>query len=428
MNIRLLAFLLTPRRLVAILLATLLPLIAWNFIALPNPNSWTEEQRRLILSLSLDSMPVLPADPSNRVADSELAASFGQRLFFDTRLSGDGSVACATCHRPELMFTDGLELAIGVDIGPRHTPSLVGLSYSPWYYWDGRKDSQWSQALAPLEAKIEHGSDRNQIVQVITKDPAYRAAYREIFGELPALTDLPLSASPLGDDEQQARWNEMRDAARADVSRVFSNLGKALAAYQRRLMPGFSAFDHYAATLADSLDSRQADILRNSEIAGLRLFIGRAQCINCHNGPLFSNHEFHNTGVLSIAGQLPPMGRYDGIRLARRDPFNCLGEFSDAAASECIELRFARDENDLVGAQKTPTLRNLSLTAPYMHGGQITSLEEVIRHYNDAPVSMLNHNEAKPLGLRPIERRQLQDFLLTLNAPLATDPKWLMRP
>jgi len=122
------------------------------------------------------------------------------------------------------------------------------------------------------------------------------------------------------------------------------------------------------------------------------------------------------------------MGRYDGIRTARNDPLNCLGEFSDASPSQCMELRFARDENDLVGAQKTPTLRNVSLSAPYMHGGQLQTLDDVMVHYNEAPTSMLNHNEAKPLGLRSNQLRQLRDFVLTLTAPLATEDKWLKPP
>ena len=122
------------------------------------------------------------------------------------------------------------------------------------------------------------------------------------------------------------------------------------------------------------------------------------------------------------------MGRYDGVRTARDDPFNCLGEFSDATTAECIELRFARDANDLVGAMKTPTLRNISLTAPYMHGGQMSTLSEVVEHYNEAPSSMLSHNEAKPLNLRAVERSQLEAFLLTLTAPLATEQKWLVAP
>jgi cytochrome c peroxidase len=131
---------------------------------------------------------------------------------------------------------------------------------------------------------------------------------------------------------------------------------------------------------------------------------------------------------MAIRGELPPMARYDGVRIARDDPFNCLGDYSDAESSECTELRFARDANDLVGAQKTPTLRNVSKTAPYMHGGQIKTLLEVVRHYNDAPTSMLSHNEAKPLGLRPSEIKQLEAFLLTLTAPLATAKKWLSPP
>jgi cytochrome c peroxidase len=122
------------------------------------------------------------------------------------------------------------------------------------------------------------------------------------------------------------------------------------------------------------------------------------------------------------------MGRYDGIRTARKDPFNCLGEFSDAIEGDCTELRFARDENDVVGAQKTPTLRNVSLTAPYMHGGQIKTLAEVMVHYNEAPTSMLSHNEAKPLELRAVELKQLEAFMETLSGPLATSSKWLSAP
>ncbi len=401
---------------------------AWNFIALPNPPTWTEAEVRLIKSLSLAELAALPADPSNHVADNELAAELGHRLYFDTRLSSNGKVACTSCHQPELMFSDGLALAMGTSIGPRHTPSLVGLSYSPWFYWDGRKDSQWAQALAPLEAAHEHGSDRVQIARLILADGSYRSRYQRLFGTLPEDLQLPAAASPLGDVEQQAAWIAMDSETQREVSRIFSNLGKAIAAYQRKLMPGPSSFDKYAAQLAVDPSTSQDDSLTSSQVAGLKLFLNDGQCISCHNGPLFTNNEFHNTGVMAVAGQLPPMGRYDGIRIARSDPFNCLGEFSDAAAGECTELRFARDENDLVGAHKTPTLRNISLTAPYMHGGQLKTLAEVVQHYNEAPVSMLSHNEAKPLGLRPVELRQLEDFLQTLTAPLATEDKWLTPP
>lgn len=404
----------------------LIAVVGWNYLSIPGVPDWSEEELRLIASLSLDSLPPLPLDPSNLVADDPAAAEFGHRLYFDTRLSSNAQVACATCHKPELMFTDGLALAVGVGIGPMHTPSLVGLSYSPWFYWDGRKDSQWAQALAPLEAKHEHATDRVQLLRLISSDTVYRDMYENVFGPLSLPAMLPETGTPQGDAQQQSNWNTLERETQTDISQFFANLGKAIAAYERKILPGGTRFDDYAAQVAAGSDDDNA--LNNSEKSGLKLFIGKGQCVTCHNGPLFTNHEFHNTGVLAVDGQMPSMGRYDGVRISQEDSFNCLGKFSDASSQECIELRFARDANDLVGAMKTPTLRNISETAPYMHGGQMTDLAQVVNHYNDAPSSMLSHNEAKPLGLRIVERIQLEDFLLTLSAPLATEQKWLVAP
>jgi cytochrome c peroxidase len=400
--------------------------VGWNYLSIPGVPDWSEEELRLIASLSLDSLPPLPLDPSNLVADDPAAAEFGHRLFFDTRLSSNAQVACATCHKPELMFTDGLALPVGVGIGPMHTPSIVGLAYSPWFYWDGRKDSQWAQALAPLEAKHEHAIDRVQLLHIISSDANYREMYENVFGPLSLPAMLPESGTPDGDAQQQTSWNALDTETQSDISQFFANLGKAVAAYERKILPGSARFDDYAAQVIAG--SNEDTTLNNSEKAGLKLFIGKGQCVTCHNGPMFTNHEFHNTGVLAVAGRMPSMGRYDGVRMSREDSFNCLGEFSDASAAQCTELQFARDANDLVGALKTPTLRNISETAPYMHGGQMTNLAQVVNHYNDAPSSMLSHNEAKPLGLRTVERIQLEDFLLTLGAPLATEQKWLAAP
>ncbi|MEX0964770.1 MAG: cytochrome c peroxidase [Pseudohongiellaceae bacterium] len=400
--------------------------IAWNYLSLPGANAWSEEELRLLSSLALDALPPLPADPSNSVADHPAAVEFGHRLFFDKRLSSNGQVACASCHKPELMFTDALPLAAGVGVGPMHTPGLAGLAYSPWFYWDGRKDSQWAQALAPLEAKHEQATDRIQLLHLINGDPVYYSMYENLFGALPSTSNLPLTGAPEGDEAQQANWNSLDGRTQTAINRTFSNLGKAIAAYERKLLPGPARFDDYIAQL--EAGSEEEFALSSSEIAGLKLFIGKGQCVTCHNGPLLSNHEFHNTGVLAVNGTMPSMGRYDGIRISREDPFNCLGQFSDATAEQCTELRFSRDTNDLVGAMKTPTLRNISATAPYMHGGQMQDLKQVIDHYNRAPSSMLSHNEAKPLGLRTVERNQLEAFLLTLSAPLGTEKKWLAAP
>lgn len=402
--------------------------LVWNYLALPVSREWSAQEVALIQSLSLAALPALPQDPGNAVADDEAAAELGHRLFFDARMSSNGEVSCATCHQPQRMFTDGLPLAIGNGIGTRNTPSLVGLAYSPWFYWDGRKDSLWAQALAPIEASHEQNFSRIEVVRLLAGDENYKAQYEALFGPLIDMDELPAAASPLGTPAQQEQWLALSDATQTALSRIFGNVGKALAAYERKLLPGASRFDAYAQSLEPDAGASPSSVLNGTEIAGLRLFLDKAQCVNCHNGPLFTNHEFHNTGILSAPGQLPSMGRYDGVRTARLDPFNCLGEFSDALTEQCVELRFARDANDLVGAHKTPTLRNISVTAPYMHSGQIASLREVLEHYNAAPVSMLSHNEAKPLDLRTVELRQLEAFLLTLTAPLATASRWLQAP
>lgn len=402
--------------------------LVWRLAPAALSDRWSDSEAALIVSLSLSALPPLPSDPSNAVADDERAARLGHRLFFDPRLSTNGAVSCATCHRPEASFTDGLPIAVGTGPGQSHTPGLVGIAYSPWYYWNGRRDSQWAQALTPLETHFEQGAGRVSIVRLLATDPLYADMYAEVFGRLPDPGRLPESGSPLGNEQQLKNWQALDPELKVAVSSAFANAGKALAAYQRKLLPGKSRFDDYADAVAEDGATRQSDLLSRDEIAGLGLFVGDAQCINCHNGPLFTNHDFHNTGVLTAYGQLPSMGRYDGVRQARDDPFNCFGKFSDAAPDECAELRFARDDNTLAGAHKTPTLRNVTITPPYMHAGQISTLSEVVEHYNEAPVSMLGHNEAKPLDLSRRELRQLEAFLHSLEAPPATAAEWLNSP
>ena len=270
--------------------------------------------------------------------------------------------------------------------------------------------------MTPLETHFEQGVDRATIVRLLATDPEYKAMYEEVFGALPDPARLHDSASPLGGDSEREAWRKLDSGLKFEISTAFANTGKALAAYQRKLLPERSRFDDYADAVAGDGAARQEGILSREEISGLDLFIGEAQCVNCHNGPLFTNHDFHNTGILPVFGQLPSLGRFDGVRLAREDPFNCLGEFSDAAPAQCAELRFAKDDNELAGAHKTPGLRNVTLTAPYMHTGQLATLEEVLRHYNEAPTAMLGHNEAKPLGLSGRQMRQLEAFLHTLEA------------
>ena len=434
-----------------------------GFRAPPPMSPWTEQERRILLSLRLSSLPAPPPSPGNAVADDPRAQRLGHRLFFDPRFSGNGQVACSTCHQPARRFTDGLAQtrafpqraaahgdslpcslsALDAQQKPAagcrpdqqalsamrlNTPSLASVAHSPWLFWNGRKDSLWSQALSPLEHPLEQGGDRARFARLIAQDPIYRKAYSALFGPLPDLADrqrFPDAASPEGSAAAQAAWAAMSEADREALTRVFVNLGKALDAYQRLLLPGEARFDRYAEALASG---SPAPGLTRMEAEGLRLFMGRAQCINCHNGPLFSNQEFHNTGLLPAPGSLPDKGRIAGAQEVRGDPFNCLGRYSDASPADCAELRFMRVGADLAGTHKTPSLRNLGGTAPYMHAGQMADLAALLDHYNRAPLAILGHNEAKPLHLLPYQLRRLEAFLLTLDAPMAAAPQWLAPP
>lgn len=384
--------------------AIILVLTAWLYFRPLGPEPWTDAEVEILRSLWIESLPPLPRDPTNAVADNPSAAEFGHHLFFDPRLSGTGAISCSTCHQPERRFTDGLPKGQAIGTSKRNTRSIAGVAYSPWLYWDGRRDSLWSQALSPLEDPAEQGGNRGQHVEFIASEPSYRAMYESVFGELPELSDY--------------------DA----INQVFANIGKAIAAYERLLLPGPSRFDTYVEAVIAGDEELQAAIFSADEVMGLQLFIGEAACTQCHNGPLFTNNEFHNTGVLSFPGEVPDKGRVAGVRELMSDPFNCRGAYSDDVTKNCAELDFARTGPELIGTMRTPSLRNLENTGPYMHKGQIDTLAEVLRHYNDAPLAMIGHNEAKPLGLSKRELRQIEAFLETLAAPLATADKWLAAP
>src|SRR5215213_5218109 len=153
---------------------------------------WSSEERETLRSLSLASLGPLPADPSNRVADDPRAAALGERLFSDPRLSGNGKVSCATCHLPQREFQDGTPLAHGMGTTARRTMPIAGTAHGAWFFWDGRTDSQWSQALGPLESAVEHGGSRTQYAHTIAAQ--YRTEYEAVFGPLPSLAGLSTKA------------------------------------------------------------------------------------------------------------------------------------------------------------------------------------------------------------------------------------------
>jgi len=408
----------------AAVMAILLTMVA---VAKSPRMAWSPAELAQLQGLWIGHLEPLPPDPSNRVADDPRAADLGQRIFFDTRFSANGKVSCATCHLPGKQFQDGTPLAKGVGTTDRRTMTIVGTAHSPWQFWDGRKDSQWAQALGPLESAVEHGGNRTQYAHLAAAH--YRADYEALFGPLPDLGSLPAHAGPVPDPAARAAWDGMRAADRDTVSQVFANLGKAIAAYERKLMPGASRFDAYVEASAKG-DVNTMDItLTRDEEAGLKLFIGKANCVQCHNGPLLTNNDFHNTAVPQAAGLAPDTGRLSGVRQLLADEFNCLGRYSDARPEQCGELRFLATDSEAQRRQfRPPTLRGVSERAPYMHAGQFASLAEVLNHYNRAPAAPQGHSELKPLGLTRTELSQLAAFLGTLDAPVNAEARWIEAP
>ncbi|HEX9983865.1 MAG TPA: cytochrome c peroxidase [Thermoanaerobaculia bacterium] len=388
---------------------------------------WSDEELDILRGLSLAELEPLPPDPTNRVADDPRAVQLGQRLFFDARLSSNGKVSCATCHLPDREFQDGTPLAKGVGTTDRRTMPIAGTAYSPFLFWDGRKDSQWAQALGPLESPVEHGGSRAQYAHVIAEH--YRADYERTFGPLPELSAIPRAAGPVPDATARAAWDVMTDEQRVAVTQVYVNIGKAIAAYERRLQYGPSRFDRYVEALAED-GQAAANLLSRDEVAGLRLFIGKANCTQCHNGPLFTNNEFHNTGVPAAAAVAKAdHGRTTGAKDVLTDEFNCRSRWSDAKGGQCSELEFLVSEgHTLERAFKVPSLRNVADRAPYMHAGQFASLDDVVAHYNRAPVAPSGHTELKPLRLNAKELQQLAAFLRTLSGGTAAPPELLRDP
>lgn len=401
-----------------------------------------------------------PLDPTNRHAGDPRAAQLGQWFFFDKRVSKNGELGCVSCHEPERAFSDGRALAQGLGTTDRNTPALWNAAWQRWFFWDGRADSLWAQALQPIESQIELGGNRMAIAHLIQRDAGLCAAYEAIFGALPDLTDarrFPADARPLPgrDDDALARaWSSMQEADRDAVNRVFANTGKALEAYVRRIQSRHSAFDHFVTALRQN-DALAASLYPEAARRGLALFIGKGNCRSCHAGPNFTDDEFHNIGVPShdigvpshdigvtsaeIGGPTPALdalgrdqgrsratksivdaGRRAGIERMANDPFNAAGAYSDdRAGSRASDIAALVRSSESFGQFKTPSLRNVALTAPYMHQGQFATLADVLHYYStlEGAVPAGHHGEQvlRPLRLTPEEIDDVIAFLQTLT-------------
>lgn len=403
------------------------------------PIEFSAAEVRRILQHS--PVPAASPDPTNAAFESSDAAALGKLLFFEPRLSANGRISCATCHDPAQAFTDGKRLATGLKTGDRNTPTVWNVALQQWYFWDGRADSLWAQALQPLEGPTEMGGSRVFITRLLQSDAILHAAFEKAFGAIPDLSDerrFPRDARPAqlrivqGElagrtaDGADAAWRAMTAQDQQAVNRVFAQVGKAIAAYERTLVSDDSPFDRFAAAMhsGDLESARKAMPVASQR--GLKLFIGKAGCRNCHFGPAFSDGEFHDTRIRPLDANAPfDPGRYLGLDLVRADEFNASGLYSDQPGGAAADrLRRTPRTPELWGMFRTPSLRNVGLTAPYMHQGQLATLRDVLNHYSTlANARPLGHhareNMLQPLNLAADEMDDLEAFLHALTGDAA---------
>lgn len=308
-------------------------------------------------------LPPVPAPADNRpTADS---VALGRRLFYEVKLSGDDTLSCASCHRPELYFSDGQAVARGVrgQPGPRNTPGLLNAAYNVAQFWDGRAASLEQQAGAPVANPLEMNQPHELCVARLNADRTYQAEFARVFGPGPITMD---------------------------------KIEKAIAAFERTLLSGNSPFDRYQY-------GGEKNALSSAAIRGLAIFTDktRGNCATCHligeKFALLTDGRFHNLGAgMNSSGELTDQGRYDQ----------------------------SRNEAER-GAFRTPSLRNVAQTAPYMHDGSLKTLREVVDFYvgggNSNPQL---DSEIRPLRLSAQERADLIAFLeaLTGEIPAGSGP------
>lgn len=367
-------------------------------------DGFTEAEWAVISELS--PLPDPPPDSTNRFADDPAAAELGQALFFDKRASGpiifdatpdqgspgelgeENLYSCASCHDASNAFIDrrsnpdATSLGTGGFLG-RNTFTLINAVYYEWSGWNGFTDTFWGHAILGIEAAVAANGDRLRLAHLVFDK--YRTEYEAIFGALdPALDPdaadadrFPPVGKPKRPDDPDGPWEGMTLEDQEHVTEIMFNVGKAMGAYFRLLVKRDAPFDRYVAGDFSAISPQAKN--------GLKLFIGKAACIECHEGSFFSDQEFHNLGVPQEGEHVSPMdnGRPDGIAAITGGLrlFSSAGPFSDDTTDSPVDGLMATDED--LGAFRTQGLRNVEVTGPYMHTGQFQTLREVVEFYND---------------------------------------------
>ena len=366
-------------------------------------------------------VPVQTLDETNRWDGNEAAIALGEKLFYESDISPQ-RISCASCHDPQQGFADGQIVSAGVEDTPRHSPGLWNTADQRWFFWDGKCDTLWCQAISPLESQIEMNSSRTELAFFLTERPAWKNDYETIFGSLPDVSTWPRIAKPSGDSQssEMIAWEEMPLRQQREATQVLVNVAKSIAAFEGTLRPRSAPIDQFVATFLEN-EEQALQQLTPSEEEGLRLFVGAGDCHLCHSGSLFSDLEFHNIG-LGPREWLSEIdyGRYEGISMLRSNPFNATSEWSDAPNGErARRIDRLSQTTEQLGQFKTPSLRELSSSAPYMHGGHFATLEDVVRYYSELPETPLHgHREdfVTPKNWTDEQIESMAAFLLFLSS------------
>ncbi|MFN0084418.1 MAG: cytochrome-c peroxidase [Blastocatellia bacterium] len=339
---------------------------------------------------STDPIPLgLPADTWDYYVprDNPMTAAkieLGRKLFFDGRLSADGKVSCATCHKPELAFADGRAVAegIGGKQGPRNSPTLLNTMFNAGQFWDGRADTLEEQAIQPLTNPLEMGNaSYEEVVARLRGIPEYPEEFRRVFGRAISI----------------------------------ALVGQALATFERTLIAGDSPFDRFMAG--------DPAAMRDAAKRGFALFRGKARCSRCHTFnemmPLFTDFNYHNTGVAAGHPNFERLAKkaYEVVETDRaKEVIDRLA--AEPGGQELGRIAFSYQVFDL-GAFRTPSLRNIALTAPYFHDGSARTLADVVKFYNDGGRQNINREwDLNSLSLTGEEQMDLVAFLESLTGRL----------
>jgi cytochrome c peroxidase len=341
-----------------------------------------------------------------------------------------GKISCFSCHSGPYLDDQRSpaprNVSLGAGFHTRNAPTTINSVFYQWTNWGGRFSAPWELPIAVVESPVIMNSSRLRLAHVIFD--TYRTEYEAVFGAMePAIGSdpvrFPASGKPAAAGAPPGAWEGMTDADRGVVNLVLANFGKAIEAYLRKLVSRNAPLDRFVAGDEDALDQ--------SEKRGLRLFLGEARCFSCHSGPLLADNLFHNLGVPQTGERVPASddGRFKDIPGLIASPFNSAGAFSDNTGTGRLNGVTNPPPESTRGQFRTPSLRGVALTAPYMHSGQLPTLEAVVAFYvagGGTPVAGVRDAQMVPLDLDRRERRDLIAFLHALTgesvpAPLLVD-------